>query len=228
MRFSRKWPPGKFKMDFAVARKRMVKEQLKGRGINDPRVLEAMSRIPRHEFVDEGMASQAYEDRPLSIGLKQTISQSYMVALMTESLGLQGHERVLEIGTGCGYQTAVLAELCRHVYSGERLSSLSNKARRTLYRLGYINFTLRIGDGTLGWPEESPFDAILVTAASPQVPPTYLKQLSPNNGHLVLPKGSELEQELIHVGLKQGQVVEKSLSACRFVKLYGQHGWANE
>ena len=161
-------------MDYPVARRKMVEDQLVRRGIADPRVLEAMRRVPRHEFVDPGMAAQAYEDRPLNIGFKQTISQPYMVALMTELLALQGGERVLEIGTGSGYQTAILCELARKVWSIERLKDLSNRSRRTLYRLGDMNFELRIGDGTLGWPEQGPFDAIVVTAAGPRGPGVLL------------------------------------------------------
>lgn len=210
--------------DYAIARKRMVEEQLVSRGIRDHRVLEAMGRIPRHEFVDPGMASQAYLDRPLPIGFKQTISQPYIVALMTESLGLKGGEKVLEIGTGSGYQTAILAELCRHLFSMERIVSLSNAARRTLYRLGYINFTLRIGDGTVGWAEEAPFGGILVTAAAPKIPPAYLEQLA-EGGILVMPRGDESGQELVRVTRKGSKTLEEVLGECRFVKLYGRFGW---
>ncbi len=205
----------------------MVEQQLAARGVTDPRVLDAMGRIPRHEFVDPGMASQAYEDRPLAIGMKQTISQPYIVGLMTQSLELTGTEKVLEIGTGSGYQTALLAELSRHVYSIERVTTLSNRARRILYRLGYVNVTLRIGDGTLGWPEEAPFDAIIVTAGGPQVPPAYKDQLA-EGGRLVIPRGGEEAQDLIRVRRKGGRTVEEVLAACRFVKLYGRHGWKVE
>ncbi len=205
----------------------MVEQQLIARGVTDPRVLDVMSRIPRHEFVDPGMAAQAYEDRPLNIGMKQTISQPFIVGLMTQSLELKGTEKVLEIGTGSGYQTAILAELCRHVYSIERVSTLSNRARRTLYRLAYVNVTLRIGDGTLGWPEEAPFDAIIVTAGSPGLPQVYVDQLA-EGGRLVIPRGSEEAQDLVRVRKKDGQISEEVLTACRFVKLYGRHGWALE
>ncbi len=210
-------------MDFPIARKKMIAEQIVARGIQDPRVIDVMSRIPRHEFIDPGMAAQAYLDSPLNIGLKQTISQPYIVALMTEKLRLTGVEKVLEIGTGSGYQTAILAELCRQVYSIERISTLSNRARRNLYRLGYVNVNLRINDGTLGWPEEAPFDAILVAAASPSVPPFYYEQLAPG-GRLVMPRGQK-DQELIRVTRTEGGFVEENLGPCRFVKLYGEHGW---
>lgn len=194
------------------------------RGIRDARVLEAMSRVPRHEFVDPGLAAQAYLDHPLNIGLKQTISQPFIVALMTQGLELLGKEKVLEIGTGSGYQTVLLAELSRQVYSIERITSLSNQARRTLYRLGYVNFSLRIGDGTLGWPEEAPFDAILVTAGSPRIPASLLDQLS-EGGRLIIPRGGEHQQELVRVHRQGGDFQEEVLTDCRFVKLYGKHGW---
>ncbi len=212
-------------MDFNVARKRMVEEQLAGRGIRNRRVLEAMGRVPRHEFMDAGLASQAYLDRPLNIGFHQTISQPYMVALMTELLELEGNEKVLEIGTGSGYQTSVLAELARKVFTVERVTSLSNQARKNLYRLGYVNVLLRIGDGTLGWPEEAPFDRILVTAGAPEVPPAYLEQLS-ENGILIVPCGSEDAQELVRIRRREGKVSKDNLGGCRFVKLYGDYGWS--
>lgn len=205
----------------------MIQEQLIARGIQEGRLLEVMERIPRHEFVEPGLASQAYEDRPLNIGLKQTISQPYMVAFMTESLNLTGGERVLEIGTGSGYQTAVLCELVKRVYSIERMKELSNRARRTLYRLGYINFDLRIGDGTIGWPEEAPFDRILVTASTPSVPPPYLEQLK-KGGSLLIPVGNESDQELIRITKREKGFQEEKLIGCRFVKLCGQYGWKEE
>lgn len=211
-------------MDFAIARRKMVEEQLKPRGIRDARVLEAMLRVPRHEFVDPGIAAQAYLDHPLNIGSKQTISQPYIVGLMTQALRLKGSEKVLEIGTGSGYQTAILAEICRHVYSVERISTLSNRGRQTLYRLGYVNITLRIGDGTLAWPEEAPFDAILVTAAAPGIPPSYIEQLA-KGGTLIMPRGETSAQELVRVTKRAEGVVEEILGECRFVKLYGQYGW---
>ncbi|QQR82079.1 MAG: protein-L-isoaspartate(D-aspartate) O-methyltransferase [Deltaproteobacteria bacterium] len=211
-------------MDFHIARKKMVNEQLLARGISDPHVIEVMSRTPRHEFVDSGMTNQAYQDHPLNIGLKQTISQPHIVAFMTQALELTGQEKVLEIGTGSGYQTAILSQLTKKVYSIERLTSLSNKARRTFYRLGLLNITLRIGDGTLGWPEESPYDAIIVTAASPHVPEAYLNQLA-EGGRLVIPVGSEEVQTLIRIRKKSGRLEQEKLTECRFVKLVGQYGW---
>ena len=212
-------------MDYTIARKKMIEAQLIARGIRDPRVIDAMSRIPRHEFIDPGMAAQAYLDHPLNIGSKQTISQPYIVALMTESLELTGSEKILEIGTGSGYQTAILAELSREVFSIERITSLSNLARRTLYRLCYTNVTLRIGDGTLGWPEQAPFDRILVAAGSPQIPEPYLEQLA-ENGILVMPMGGDEEQQLIRIRKKKDQWTQENLSPCRFVKLLGERGWA--
>jgi protein-L-isoaspartate(D-aspartate) O-methyltransferase len=211
-------------MDFHIARKKMLEQQLIARGIRNPRVLEAMGRVPRHEFVDPGMAAQAYLDHPLNIGCKQTISQPYIVGLMTQSLGLKGSEKVLEIGTGSGYQTAILAELTKQVFSVERVNTLSNRARMALYRLGYSNVSLRIGDGTTGWPEEAPFDAILVTAGAPEVPQVYADQLA-EGGRLVIPCGDEAAQDLMRVRKVDGRLVEENLGACRFVKLLGQHGW---
>lgn len=211
-------------MHYAVARRKMMEEQLVSRGIRDAKVLEAMGHVPRHEFVDPGMVAQAYEDHPLNIGSKQTISQPYIVALMTEALRLQGGEKVLEIGTGSGYQTAVLAEICRQVFTIERIATLSNRARGTLYRLGYVNVTLRIGDGTAGWPEAAPFDGILVTAAAPLIPPPYLRQL-PDGGRLVIPRGEIERQELVRITRKGDKFSEEILGECRFVKLIGEHGW---
>jgi len=202
-------------------RARMVEEQLVRRGIQDPRVLEAMSRIERHRFVPEPHLVNAYGDFPVPIGDEQTLSQPYIVALMTEALGLEGHERVLEIGTGSGYQTAVLAELARVVYSVEILPELSDRARATLRGLGYENVRFRVGDGKLGWPEEAPYDGILVAAAPLAVPPPLREQLS-SSGRLVLPVGPSAEQELeLHLrdaGEPSGFRV-KSLGAVRFVPL---------
>lgn len=212
------------KPHYEIARRKMVEGQLLARGLCDPRVIEVMGRIPRDEFVDPGMAAQAYEDHPLNLGFKQTISQPYMVGLMTEALQLTGGERVLEIGTGSGYQTAVLCELAKQVYSIERIKDLSNRARKTLYRLGYVNFELRIGDGTEGWREEAPFDAILVSAAAPTIPETYRRQLKPG-GRLVIPVGVEETQQLVRVTKEKGKFNEAWLSGCRFVRLYGRYGW---
>lgn len=213
-------------MDYPVARKQMVEEQLIRRGIHDLRVIEAMGRVPRHEFVERGLAHQAYEDRPLNIGGKQTISQPYMVALMSEQLRVTGAEKILEIGTGSGYQTAILCELARAIYSMERLKDLSNRARKNLYRLGYMNFELRIGDGSLGWPDLGPFDGIIVTAASPEIPQTFRAQLA-DGGRLVIPVGGEEHQELILMERHGDEFEERSVTGCRFVKLYGEYGWAD-
>jgi protein-L-isoaspartate(D-aspartate) O-methyltransferase len=214
-------------MDFAIPRERMVTEQLARRGIRDARVLRAMGKVPRHLFVDEALSGRAYGDYPLPIGERQTISQPYMVALMTEALELVGHERVLEIGTGCGYQTAILAELCSKVYSIERIKALADRAIRTLDSLGYYNVLLRVGDGSLGWREEAPFDAILVTAAAPTIPDPLVEQLAPK-GRLVIPVGDAYSQEL-RKGVKEDDAVRwTDLGGCVFVKLIGDKGWPTE
>lgn len=208
---------------FHLARRRMVEEQLTP-DIRDPRVLAAMAKIPRHLFVEEGLWNQAYSDRPLPIGEGQTISQPKIVALMTEALQLTGTETVLEIGTGCGYQTAILCELAAKVFSIERIASLSHKARRRLYELGRVNFQLRVGDGSRGWPEGAPFAAIIVTAGSPSVPQSLLQQLV-DGGRLVIPVGTEEDQVLCRVTRHGDRCTEERLTACRFVKLLGAEGW---
>lgn len=210
--------------EYHIARKRMVEEQLRRGGIRDERVLEAMARVPRHLFVDEALWGRAYGDYPLNIGENQTISQPLMVALMTEVLGLQGREKVLEIGTGCGYQTAILCELAGETYSIERIARLSHRARRVLYGLGHLRFHLRIGDGSKGWPEAAPFDAIIVTAAGPSVPPVLLAQLA-EGGRMVIPVGTEESQTLKLYRRVAGTVTEHVLGGCRFVKLIGEYGW---
>jgi len=205
----------------------MVAELVK-RGITDQRVIGAMSEIPRHIFVEEAMASQAYSDSSLPIGEKQTISQPYIVARMTQMLGLTGREKVLELGTGSGYQAAVLATLADRVYTVERIRPLALKARRALDSLGLLNVNLRIGDGTDGWPEEAPFDAILVTAGAPYVPECLIDQLAPG-GRLVIPVGDRLDQSLVLVskGL-DGSVERRESDGCRFVRLIGRNGWSEE
>ncbi len=212
---------------YARARKTMVETQLIPRGIRDERVISAMLKVPRHLFVDEALRSQAYSDYPLPIGEGQTISQPFMVAFMTEALRLMGTERVLEIGTGSGYQTAVLAELSERVYSIERIPSIADRARKTLDGLGYPNIVIKIGDGTLGWEEDAPFDAILVTAGAPQIPPTYIEQLA-EGGRLVIPVGGEFVQELMRITKKKGRIERESLGGCRFVKLIGRYGWQED
>jgi protein-L-isoaspartate(D-aspartate) O-methyltransferase len=214
-------------LNFEVARKRMVAELVK-RGITDQRVIGAMQSIPRHIFVEEAMAAQAYSDGSLPIGEKQTISQPYTVAKMTQMLQLTGRERVLELGTGSGYQAAVLATLADRVYTVERIRPLALKARRALDSLRLLNVNLKIGDGTEGWPEEAPFDAILVTAGSPQVPQCLVDQLAPG-GRLVIPVGDRQDQTLtLVVRDLEGNVTRQESEECRFVRLIGRHGWSEE
>lgn len=202
----------------------MVREHLMDRGIKDPRVLQAMTKIPRHRFVDSALADRAYNDEPLPIGERQTISQPYMVAFMSEALELTGGERVLEIGTGSGYQTAVLAELCLNVFSVEKFGPLAEKARGLLDELNYYNVALHVGDGTLGWSEHAPFDAIIVTAASPELPRPLIAQLS-IRGRIVLPIGNERSQMLKRFQRTVSGLQEEGLGDCRFVKLLGRYGW---
>ena len=211
-------------MEYATARNRMVESQLISRGIKDARVLDTMRKVPRHRFVEEALVSQAYNDHPLPIGEKQTISQPYMVALMTEALDLQGPERVLEIGTGSGYQTAILAELAEKIYSIERIRTLSNKAQRILDDLGYFNVVLKVGDGSLGLKEEAPFDAIMVTAGSPDVPQPLVDQLA-MGGRLVVPVGDRYTQALMKIVRVKEGITKTDLGGCRFVNLLGTHGW---
>lgn len=206
---------------------KMVNTQLRSRGIKDTRILKAMEKIPRHLFVDEALRDQAYNDGPLPIGENQTISQPYIVALMTEALDLQGHEKVLELGTGSGYQTAVLAELAGRVLSIERISFLTSKARKILDALNYFNVALRVGDGTYGWREESPFDGIIVTAGAPRVPDILVEQLAVG-GKLVMPVGNRYTQDLLKVTRlsdKAGDTKTEDLGGCRFVSLIGEYGW---
>ncbi len=209
---------------YSGAREKMVQEQLLARGVKDPRVLRAMTKIPRHLFVESALASRAYDDGPLPIGEKQSISQPYMVGLMSEALELDGHERVLEIGTGSGYQTAVLAELAANVFSIEKIRSLAVKARSLLDELHYYNVAIHVGDGSLGWSEHAPFDAILVTAACPSVPQPLREQLSVG-GRLVVPLGNEQSQMLKRIRRKAAGCEEEKLTECRFVKLWGKYGW---
>jgi protein-L-isoaspartate(D-aspartate) O-methyltransferase len=211
-------------VNFERARDRMIDEQLVARGISDPRVLAAMARVERHRFVAEALRERAYEDRPLPIGERQTISQPFMVALMTQVLELRGDERVLEVGTGCGYQTAVLAELAGQVFSIERLSPLAAAARQLLDALGYYHVAIRVGDGTLGWGEEGPFDAIVVTAGTPQIPRPLVGQLRPG-GRLVFPIGEEELQTLVRIRKEDAGLHEEYFGDCRFVKLVGRFGW---
>lgn len=206
------------------ARERMVQTQIAARGIKDERVLSAMRKVPRHLFVEEALRDQAYADHPLPIGEGQTISQPYIVAFMTEALELKGHEKVLEVGTGSGYQAAILAELARWVYSIERHPRLLERARKILHELGYTNVILRLGDGTRGWPEAAPFEAIMVTAAGPKIPEPLLEQLA-EGGRLVMPVGDEWSQYLVKVVKKDGRFHRQILEPVRFVKLVGEYGF---
>jgi len=215
------------KENFARVRLKMVEEQVVARGVKDVRVIAAMRKVPRHLFVEEALQNQAYSDRPLPIGEKQTISQPYMVALMTEALQLTGKEKVLEIGAGSGYQTAILAESARQVFSIERILSLTMRARMLLINLGYTNVEIKFSDGTEGWIGESPFDAIIVTAGSPDIPQPLVDQLAVG-GRLVIPVGDESVQDLIRLKKTEEGVKREDLGGCRFVKLIGRHGWSEE
>jgi protein-L-isoaspartate(D-aspartate) O-methyltransferase len=209
---------------FARERDRMVAEQLVRRGIADPRVLEAMRGTPRHLFVDEALRNQAYGDHPLPIGDGQTISQPFMVARMTELLRLTGREKVLEVGTGSGYQAAVLARLAARVCTVERNPKLAARARQTLETIGASNVWVRTANGTFGWPDEAPFDRIVVTAGGPSVPPPLLEQLA-EGGRMVMPVGSEDSQRLQIVEKVAGQPRVTEDSGCVFVKLIGKYAW---
>jgi len=215
------------KENFARTRLKMVEEQVVARGVKDARVIAAMRKVPRHLFVEEALQNQAYSDRPLPIGEKQTISQPYMVALMSEALQLTGKEKVLEIGAGSGYQTAILAEMARQVFSIERILSLTMKARMLLINLGYTNVEVKFSDGTEGWIGESPFDAIIVTAGSPDIPQPLVHQLAAG-GRLVIPVGDESAQDLIRLTKTEEGIKREDLGGCRFVKLIGRHGWSEE
>lgn len=206
------------------ARERMVAEQLVPRGIRDPLVLEAMGKVPRHRFVPEGMEQEAYDDRPLHIGLEQTISQPYMVAWMTEALELTGGEKTLEIGTGSGYQAAVLAEVSSRVYTVERFKELQDRARKILDELGYDNIFYHVSNGTLGWPENAPYNAIMVTAGAPRVPEPLLEQLA-EGGRLLIPLGDRYSQMLTKLTRQGERLTKENLGGCRFVALTGEHGW---
>ena len=206
---------------------RMVETQIRGRSIRDERVLKVMETVPRHLFVDEGLINQAYSDNPLPIGERQTISQPYIVALMTQALELKGMERVLEIGTGSGYQTAILAKLADRVFSIERVAVLASRARKILDRLNCYNVAIRVGDGSYGWKEEAPFDAIITTAAAPQFPQHLVAQLSPG-GRMVVPVGGREVQTLYKLTRSAedpSELKKEDLGGCRFVSLIGESGW---
>lgn len=214
---------------YTKQRMKMVASQIRSRGIRDERLLKAMEVIPRHIFVDEGLADQAYSDNPLPIGEGQTISQPYMVALMTEALELKGDEKVLEIGTGSGYQSAILSKLADRVFSIEKIASLAGRARSILDLLGCFNVLTRVGDGSYGWRDEAPFDGIIVTAGAPDIPRPILEQLT-IGGSLVIPVGSLYSQTLLRLTRLSEDIEDvkrEDLGGCRFVSLVGEYGWGS-
>jgi protein-L-isoaspartate(D-aspartate) O-methyltransferase len=217
--------PTEVSLDFEAERREMVARQLRGRGIRSERVLQTMEMVPRHLFVPPEHTLAAYTDSPLPIGAGQTISQPFMVAAMAEALGLEGQERVLEVGAGCGYQAAVLSRLARDVIAIEALHSLAAATRERLARLGYANVRIEEGDGSLGWPASAPYDAILVTAGAPAIPKPLVDQLA-EGGRLVIPVGSAEEQKLLRIVKRNGRTSEQFLYACRFVPLLGRYGWS--
>jgi len=213
--------------DFADLRREMVGTQLVSRGIRSERILEAFLRVPRHLFVREEDVDRAHSDHPLPLGFDQTISQPYIVALTLDRLDPQPGDRVLEIGTGSGYQTALLAGLCREVFSIERLAPLAKSARARLEALGYSNIHFKVDDGTLGWPEQAPFDRIAVSAASPEIPAALTSQLA-ERGKLVIPVGGPGRQDLMVVTRTASGLEKANAGECVFVKLIGQGGWREE
>ena len=208
---------------FTIHRQRMV-ETLAERDIQDAATLRVMTEVPRHQFVEDALQARAYGDFPLPIGSNQTISQPFVVALMTQALQLQGHERVLEIGTGSGYQAAVLSRLCKRVYTVERIHSLLGRARKIFDQLHYYNIISCIDDGTVGWFDQAPFDAILVTAGGPRIPEPLIKQLA-DPGRMVMPVGTKEEQELQLLEKRNRRIRTQSIGHVRFVNLIGEHGW---
>ena len=207
-----------------TARERMVQEQLLHRGITDEKVLQSMTEVPRHLFVDGAMQASAYGDHPLPIAGDQTISQPFIVAAMTQALQLQGTEKVLEIGTGSGYQAAVLSRLCEKVYTVERINTLLASARKVFDQLHIYNILSRLDDGTLGWSEHAPYDAIIVTAGGPEIPEPLVEQLA-DPGRMVIPVGGREVQELEYLTKIDGEIKVERLESVRFVSLIGQHGW---
>ena len=202
----------------------MVRSQIEARGVKDPLVLSAFRTVPRHLFVSEALREQAYGDYPLPIGEQQTISQPYIVAEMTQALEIGRNDRVLEIGTGSGYQAAILAQIVYRVYTIERRRSLYIQTRSLFDKLNYHNIVTKYADGTKGWQEESPFDAIVVTAGAPELPQVLINQLA-EGGRLVVPVGNQHTQELIKICRTKGKIQQTNLGGCRFVKLVGEHGW---
>jgi protein-L-isoaspartate(D-aspartate) O-methyltransferase len=214
---------------YTKQRIKMVASQIRSRGIRDERLLKVMELIPRHIFVDEGLADQAYSDHPLPIGEGQTISQPYMVALMTEALELKGNEKVLEIGTGSGYQSAILSKLADRVFSIEKIASLAGRARSILDSLSCFNVLTRVGDGSYGWRSEAPFDGIIVTAGAPDIPRPILEQLT-IGGNLVIPVGRLSSQTLLRLTRLSEDIEDvkrEDLGGCRFVSLVGEYGWGS-
>ena len=205
-------------------RREMVKTQIEARGVNDPKVLAALCKVPRHLFVSEALRDQAYGDYPLPIGEQQTISQPYIVAEMTQALQPNEQDRILEIGTGSGYQAAILAEIVFRVYTVERISPLYVQARKLFDKLKYHNIVTKYTDGTLGWEDESPFDGIIVTAGAPEIPKTLVSQLA-IGGRMVIPVGNQYSQELIKLYRDERGIHKTNLGGCRFVKLVGEYGW---
>ena len=212
-------------MDFKAARVALI-QHLRTE-IRDERVLAAMARVPREHFVPEDEKNLAYEDRPLPIGYEQTISQPFIIAMMTSALELGGKEKVLEVGTGSGYQSAILAEMARLVITVERLPALAETARRLLEKLGYDNIKVRLAEPTLGWQLEAPYDAIMVTAGAPQIPDILLEQLK-TGGRMVIPVGSRYDQELVKIKKYKNRNIIQNLGGCRFVSLIGEDAWVDE
>ncbi len=205
-------------------REEMVQKQIESRGISDPKVLMALRKVPRHLFVSEALREQAYGDFPLPIGEQQTISQPYIVAEMTQALNSDKDDRVLEIGTGSGYQAAILAEIVFRVYTIERIRPLYMKTRKLFDKLHYHNIITKYSDGSVGWPDESPFDAIIITAGAPDIPHILIDQLAVG-GRIVLPVGNQYSQDLIRIIKTENGIHKENLGGCRFVKLVGEHGW---
>ena len=208
-------------------RREMVKTQIEARGVNDPKVLAALCKVPRHLFVSEALRDQAYGDYPLPTGEQQTISQPYIVAEMTQALQPNEQDRILEIGTGSGYQAAILAEIVFRVYTVERISPLYVQARKLFDKLKYHNIVTKYTDGTLGWEDESPFDGIIVTAGAPEIPKTLVSQLA-IGGRMVIPVGNQYSQELIKLYRDERGIHKTNLGGCRFVKLVGEYGWREQ
>ncbi len=210
--------------NFAGLRRAMVERQLRARGISDERVLEVMTDLPREKFIGQAHRHEAYEDRPLSIGSGQTISQPYIVALMSQELAVAPAHRVLDVGAGSGYQTAILARMGREVFAIERIAELAGRAEAVLAELGIDNITLTVGDGTLGWAEEAPFDRIICGAAGPDVPEAWIEQLA-EGGRIVMPVGGPEVQNLIAIEKHDDKITRRNICGVRFVRLIGQQGW---